>query len=77
MKKVAFYTLGCKVNQYESQAIAEDFKRRGYLLAEDGEKADVYIVNSCSVTSMADRKSRQFVRKARKENPDAVVILMG
>jgi threonylcarbamoyladenosine tRNA methylthiotransferase MtaB len=77
MKKVAFYTLGCKVNQYETQAVAEDFKRRGYLLAKEGEKADVYVINSCSVTSMADRKSRQFVRKAKKENPKAVVILMG
>ena len=77
MKKVAFYTLGCKVNQYETQAVAEDFRRRGYLLAEEGEKADVYVINSCSVTSMADRKSRQFVRKARKENPKALVILMG
>ncbi len=77
MKTVAFYTLGCKVNQYETQAVAESFKRRGYLIAADGEKADIYIVNSCSVTSIADRKSRQFVRRARKENPDAVVILMG
>ena len=77
MKKVAFYTLGCKVNQYETQAVAEDFKRRGYFIAEEGEKADVYVINSCSVTSMADRKSRQFVRKAKKENPKAVVILMG
>ncbi len=77
MKTVAFYTLGCKVNQYETQAVAESFKRRGYSVAGDGEKADVYVVNSCSVTSVADRKSRQFVRKARKDNPDAVVILMG
>ena len=77
MKKVAFYTLGCKVNQYETQAVAESFVRRGYSLAKEGETADIYIVNSCSVTSMADRKSRQFVRRARKENPDAVVILMG
>ena len=77
MKTVAFYTLGCKVNQYETQAVAESFKRRGYSVAGDGEKADVYVINSCSVTSVADRKSRQFVRKARKDNPDAVVILMG
>ena len=77
MKKVAFYTLGCKVNQYETQAVAESFKRYGYSIAEEDEKADIYVVNSCSVTSMADRKSRQYVRKVKKENPDAVVILMG
>ena len=69
--------MGCKVNQYETQAVAESFERRGYSLAKEGETADIYIVNSCSVTSVADRKSRQFVRKARKENPGAVVILMG
>ena len=77
MKTVAFYTLGCKVNQYETQAVAESFKRRGYSIAKEGEKADIYVINSCSVTSIADRKSRQFVRRARKENPAAVVILMG
>ena len=77
MKKLSIYTLGCKVNQYESQAVAESFKRCGYSIAKEGETADVYIINSCSVTSMADRKSRQFVRKARKDNPEAVVILMG
>lgn len=75
--KVAFYTLGCKVNQYETQAVAESFKRRGYSVAEEGEAADVYVVNSCSVTSMADRKSRQYVRRVKKENPAAVVVLMG
>jgi len=75
--KVAFFTLGCKVNQYETQAIAESFKRAGYTIVSDSETADVFVVNSCSVTNMADRKSRQYIRKAKKENPESIVVLMG
>ncbi len=77
MKKAAFYTLGCKVNQYETQAVAREFTRHGYLVVGEEEKADVYVVNSCSVTNMADRKSRQYMRRMKKKNPDAVVVLMG
>ncbi|MBR5731348.1 MAG: tRNA (N(6)-L-threonylcarbamoyladenosine(37)-C(2))-methylthiotransferase MtaB [Firmicutes bacterium] len=75
--KAAFYTLGCKVNQYETEAVAQEFLRHGYLLAEEGEPADVCVVNTCSVTREADRKSRQYVRRMKKNNPDAVVVMMG
>ena len=75
--KAAFYTLGCKVNQYETQAVAQEFLRHGYIVVDEDEKADVYVVNTCSVTRMADRKSRQYMRRMKKKNPDAVVVLMG
>ena len=75
--KAAFYTLGCKVNQYETQAVAQEFMRHGYIVVEEDEPADVYVVNSCSVTRMADRKSRQYLRRMKKQNPGAVVVLMG
>ena len=61
MKTVAFYTLGCKVNQYETEAIAERFSDSGYEIVQFGEKADVYIINTCSVTAMSDRKSRKII----------------
>ena len=71
--KVAFHTLGCKVNQYETEAIREQFARAGHeIIGEDG-SADVYIINTCTVTNLADRKSRQFIRKAKKNNRDAVI----
>ena len=75
--KIAFYTLGCKVNQYETQALAEGFKRAGHTLVGEDDFADVYVVNTCTVTRMADRKSRQYVRRMKKINPDAVVAIMG
>lgn len=75
--KVAFYTLGCKVNQYETQAVAEGFKRAGFTVAGEEDFADVYVVNTCTVTRMADRKSRQYIRRIKKINPDAVVAIMG
>lgn len=77
MKTVAFYTLGCKVNQYETQAMAEAFKANGYTVLSEEERADVYVVNSCSVTALADRKSRQYVRRMKRQNPDAVVVMAG
>lgn len=77
MPKVAFYTLGCKVNQYESQKMAEAFVQEGFKVADFSDKADVYIVNSCTVTSIADSKSRQAVRGALRRNPDAIVVLTG
>lgn len=77
MKKVAFYTLGCKVNKYESQAMCELFEKAGYEQTDFCKKADVYIVNTCSVTSLSDRKSRQIIRRAKRLNPDAVLIVTG
>lgn len=75
--RVAFHTLGCKVNQYETEAIREQFARAGHeIIGEDG-SADVYIINTCTVTNLADRKSRQFIRKARKNNRDAVIAVTG
>ena len=76
-KKVAFYTLGCKVNQYETQAIAEEFKKIGYEVVSEEDTADVYVVNSCTVTAMADRKSRQYIRRVRRQAPKAIVVLAG
>ena len=75
--KVAFHTLGCKVNHYETEAIKEAFVSRGAEVAGEEEFADVYIINTCTVTNIADRKSRQFIRRARKVNPDALVVVTG
>ncbi len=77
MKTVAFYTLGCKVNQYETEAVSELFSDNGYKIVSFDEKADYYIINTCSVTSMSDRKSRQIIRRAKKMNPDSVTAVMG
>ncbi len=75
--KVAFHTLGCKVNQYETEAMAEMFRDRGYTVTDEREFADVYVINTCTVTSVADRKSRQYIRRMKKVNPDAVVAVTG
>ena len=75
--KVAFYTLGCKVNQYESQAMAEKLKDNGYTVVDSKTDADIYIVNSCTVTAFADKKTRQAVRRFKKEHPEAIVVLTG
>ena len=75
--RVAFYTLGCKVNQYESEAMSEIFEKRGYREVGNDEFSDVYIVNTCTVTNLSDRKSRQFIRKSKKKNPDSVVAVVG
>ena len=77
MKSVAFYTLGCKVNQYETEAISELFADDGFSIVPYTEKADVYIINTCSVTSMSDKKSRQIIRRAKKTNPESVIAVMG
>ena len=77
MSKAAFYTLGCKVNQYETEAMAELFEKAGYEICAFSEKADIYVINTCSVTSMGDRKSRQIIRRAKKTNPDSVIIVSG
>ncbi|MBP3907128.1 MAG: tRNA (N(6)-L-threonylcarbamoyladenosine(37)-C(2))-methylthiotransferase MtaB [Peptostreptococcaceae bacterium] len=77
MKKVAFYTLGCKVNQYETEAMLEMFKKDGYTQVESEEFADVYVINTCTVTHMSDRKSRQYIRRMKKKNPDAIIAVVG
>ena len=74
---VGLYTLGCKVSQYETEAIAEEFERRGYVISDFSEANDVYVINTCTVTAEADRKSRQMIRRAKKKNPAAKVIVCG
>ena len=76
-KTVAFCTLGCKVNQYETNAMIQEFMKNGYKIVEFDEKADVYIVNTCTVTNMADRKSRQMIRRVKELNQDAILVAVG
>ena len=76
-KTFSILTLGCKVNQYESEAMSEIFEKRGYREVDNDEFSDVYIVNTCTVTNLSDRKSRQFIRKSKKKNPDSVVAVVG
>ena len=75
--KVAIYTLGCKVNQYETQAMEQELLRRGHSLVPFEGEADAYIINTCTVTAVSDKKSRQMIRRARKLSPDAVVAVCG
>lgn len=77
MKRVGFYTLGCKVSQYETEAIAEKFEACGYTVCDFSEVCDVYVINTCTVTAEADRKSRQMIRRAKKANPDSLVLVCG
>ena len=77
MKTVAFHNLGCKVNSYEMDAMLQDLRKHGYTIVSFEEKADIYIVNTCTVTNMADRKSRQMLHKAKKTNPEAIVVAVG
>ncbi|HJD45530.1 MAG TPA: tRNA (N(6)-L-threonylcarbamoyladenosine(37)-C(2))-methylthiotransferase MtaB [Candidatus Mediterraneibacter norfolkensis] len=77
MKKAALHNLGCKVNAYETEAMQEMLERAGYEIVPFREGADVYIINTCTVTNIADRKSRQMLHRARKMNPDAVVVAAG
>lgn len=76
-KKVAFITLGCKVNQYETNAMCEKFINKGYEVVEKEEKADIYIVNTCTVTNMSDRKSRQMLRRVKEINEKAIIVACG
>ena len=75
--KVAFYSLGCRMNQFETSAMEEEFENRGYTLSEFSDKADIYVVNTCTVTNDADRSSRKTIRQAKRRNPDAVVVATG
>lgn len=77
MKKVAFHTLGCKVNQYETEAMEELFKNKGYKIVNSSNIADIYIINTCTVTNFGDKKSRQFIRKAKRLNPDSTIVVVG
>lgn len=77
MYSVGLYTLGCKVSQYETEAVGEEFEKRGFLVKPFDDICDVYVINTCTVTAESDRKSRQFIRRAVKRNPDAVVIAIG
>lgn len=75
MKKVAFYTLGCKVNQYETNAMIQQFIEKGYELVEFNERADIYVVNTCTVTNMSDKKSRQIIRRTKQINPNSILVV--
>ena len=75
--RVAIYTLGCKVNQYETQAMEQELCRRGHELVDFEDSADAYIINTCSVTAVSDKKSRQMIRRARRRSPEAVVAACG
>lgn len=76
-RTVAFYTLGCKVNQYETNAMEQQFIQNGYKIVENTEKADIYVINTCTVTNMADRKSRQMLRRVKEINQSAVIVVCG
>ena len=76
-KTVCFTTLGCKVNQYDSQAMLEEFERHGYTVAPAGALADVYVVNTCTVTGTGDKKSLQAIRRCRRRNPGAELVVTG
>ncbi len=77
IKKAAFYTLGCKVNQYETEAVIDIFIDNGYQIVDFSEKADLYIVNSCTVTNEAARKTRQIARRAKRSAPESIVAIVG
>lgn len=77
MKTVAFHTLGCKVNQYETEAMEELFEKEGYSIVNSEDLADIYVINTCTVTNLSDRKSRQFIRKAKKLNENSIIAVVG
>ena len=76
-RKAAFHNLGCKVNSYEMDVMLQELKNKGYEIVPFEEKADIYIVNTCTVTNIADRKSRQMLHKAKKTNPEGIVVAVG
>ena len=75
--RIAIYTLGCKVNQYETQAMEQELAAQGHELVDFEQAADAYIINTCSVTAVSDKKSRQMIRRCKKRNPAAVVAACG
>ena len=76
-KTVSFYTLGCKVNQYETNAMEQQFIKNNYEIVENTQKADIYVINTCTVTNIAERKSRQMLRRVKEINPSAVLVVCG
>ena len=76
-KTVALHNLGCKVNAYETEAMQQMLTEAGFQIVDFSEKADIYIINTCTVTNMADRKSRQMLHRAKKQNPEGIVIAAG
>lgn len=77
MKKVGFFTLGCRVNQYETEAMCESFIKSGYEITDFNDLCDIYVINSCTVTSTGDKKTRQAVRRAKRKNPNSVTVMAG
>jgi threonylcarbamoyladenosine tRNA methylthiotransferase MtaB len=77
LKKVAFTTLGCKLNFSETSGIAQQFEKQGYERVNDNEPADIFVINTCTVTELANRKSRQAIRKLINRNPNAKIIAVG
>ena len=77
MHKVGLYTLGCKVSLYETEAVAESFAARGFEVCDFNSVCDVYVINTCTVTAESDAKSRKYIRRAIRKNPNAVVIVIG
>jgi threonylcarbamoyladenosine tRNA methylthiotransferase MtaB len=77
MKRIAFTTLGCKSNQYDTECLAEACRRAGFEVVESTEPADVYVINTCTVTGLADAQGRQLVRRTRRRSPNAVIIAVG
>ena len=73
-KTVAFYTLGCKVNQYETNAMMQRFIQSDYKIVALEDRADIYIINTCTVTNMEDKKSRQMIRRVKEINPDSILV---
>ena len=76
-KTVAFHNLGCKVNSYEIEVMQQELEKKGYKIVPFDSDADIYIINTCTVTNIADRKSRQMLHRAKNKNPDAVVVAVG
>ena len=77
MKTAALHNLGCKVNAYETEAMQQLLEASGYRIVDFSQKADIYIINTCSVTNVADKKSRQMLHRAKKQNPDSIVVAAG
>ena len=75
--KIAFYTLGCKTNQYETQAMERFLLEKGHAIGKFDESCDAYVINTCSVTAVADKKNRAVIRRCRRDNPDAVIAVCG
>ena len=76
-KTAAFYTLGCKLNQYDTQALMELFRERGYTIVDFPQRADVYVINTCTVTGTGEKKSRQAINRAVRSNEEAIVVVTG